>query len=353
LTIKVAALTSGREVPSSRFRVRQHIRLLRQYGIDVREYIPAISKFGPPPGWPQRLNPWWGLPFYAAWQGVKLSVRLPGISATWKSQVTWLERELLAGIYTLEGLIRKPLVFDVDDAVWLFFPFSGGMLRQIARRSDVIVAGNSFLADWFSQYCSSIRIIPTAIDAHRFRPAPKPDGMNGKFVIGWTGGDFNLPYLYAIEAPLRRLFDRYPEMELLVVCNRPPRFVSLPASRVRYLPWSEDIEAQAVQQMDVGLMPLPDTDWARGKCSFKMLQYMSCGIPAVVSPVGMNRDVLAMGDVGLAASTGSEWESILEKLYLNSEFSRRLGRNGRRIILECFDRKVIVKQLTDVFIGLI
>jgi glycosyltransferase involved in cell wall biosynthesis len=141
-------------------------------------------------------------------------------------------------------------------------------------------------------------------------------------------------------------------MEFLVVCNRPPHFKSLPTNRMRYIPWSEKTEAQALQQMDVGLMPLPDNDWARGKCSLKMLQYLACAIPAVVSPVGTNREVLAMGEIGLPATSHSEWENALELLHLNQEKSRQMGREGRQVILHRFDRKVIAEELSKVFIAL-
>src|SRR5215467_11802628 len=117
--LKIAALTSGRNAPSTRFRVRQHIESLRPFDIDVAEYCPAINKNRRLPGWCLQMGKPFNLPFYAALQTVKLSTRLPGLVGSWRSQITWLERLILPGFLTLETVLRKPFVFDVDDAIWL------------------------------------------------------------------------------------------------------------------------------------------------------------------------------------------------------------------------------------------
>jgi glycosyltransferase involved in cell wall biosynthesis len=109
----------------------------------------------------------------------------------------------------------------------------------------------------------------------------------------------------------------YRKLKALVIADRPPSFSSLPSERVRYIPWSSQTEVTAVQQMDIGLMPLPNNEWTKGKCSFKMLQYMACAIPVIVSPVGMNLEVLELGEVGLSANSTSEWYDALVCLYKN------------------------------------
>ena len=349
--IQVAALTSGINVPPARFRIRQHIQPLRQYGIQVQEYIPRISKYGLFGHNPQGFYRWLALPAYSLWQGMKLLSRIPGIVGCWNSQITWLERELITGIFTLEWLLRKPVVLDVDDAIWLTFPFSPSMLRMIARQVDVVVVGNSFLADWFSATIKDIRIIPTAIDTKRFHPKMKAEDNDG-VVIGWTGGSWNLSYLYAIEKPLGRVLKRYKQARLRVVCDQPPIMTEIPLEQIDYIPWSAHSEVSAVQGMDIGLMPLPDNDWARGKCSFKMLQYMACGLPVVVSPVGMNADVLALNQVGLPASTPAQWEDALSTLITDRLFARNMGLNGIRVVEKYFSREVVTAQLADVFVNL-
>jgi glycosyltransferase involved in cell wall biosynthesis len=118
---------------------------------------------------------------------------------------------------------------------------------------------------------------------------------------------------------------------------------------VVFVPWSEANETTAVQSMDLGLMPLPDTPWTRGKCSFKMLQYMACGVPVAVSPIGMNRDVLAIGDLGRAAEAPGDWRDLLEWFYEHREAARQIGARGRAAALEHFDVPVVGRRLARIF----
>jgi glycosyltransferase involved in cell wall biosynthesis len=328
--------------------VRQHIESLKELGIAIREYVPAINKYGFIPGWPRQVNPLYVLPVYGLWQGAKLVTRLPGIVGSWHSQITWLERQLLAGCSTLEWSLKRPLVFDVDDAIWLTPPFRHSASKSIAQRSDVVIAGNSFLADWFSKYARDVRILPTAVDTGRMKPRTRITD-DSPFVVGWTGLGSNLPYLYAIEKPLRHFMNAFSDVEMYVITDEYPRFKSLPPERVRFIRWSHEVEVTAVQQVDVGLMPLPDNEWTRGKCSFKMLQYMACGIPSIVSPVGMNAEVLALGNVGLPAVKNEDWYAALEYFYLHRSHARECGEQGRKVVESHFSQKVISEQLAQIF----
>src|SRR5882724_8166052 len=168
--IRVATLTSGRRQPSTRFRVRQHVDALRTYGIEIREYVPAIDKYAFLPGWPRHISIKYALPYYLLWQSTKLATRIPGVVESWRAQITWLERQLLPGYLTLERQLRRPIVFDVDDAIWLARPFGSVSVGATARRAAVVLAGNTYLADWFSQYATDVRIVPTAVDTDRYQP---------------------------------------------------------------------------------------------------------------------------------------------------------------------------------------
>lgn len=357
--IKVAALTSGQLVPSARFRVRQHIQQLADLGVEVHEYIPKIDKNKFIPQFAQGIK--YQKPIRAMMFGAKLFSRGPGILGSWSSQVTWVQRELIPGRCTLEPLLKKPLVFDVDDAIWLASAsdYSSqrayasrvlSSIQSIAKCADIIIAGNHYLADWFANYGAEVRIIPTAIDIERFRPKLTPSEQNyPRFVIGWTGSAGNLRYLQVLEPPLKQFMNRFPNSELLVVADQPPSFSSLPSERVRYVPWSPQTEVTAVQQMDIGLMPLPNNEWTKGKCSFKMLQYMACAIPVVVSPVGMNLEVLGLGEVGLSANNTSEWYDALVYLYKNRTLGHNYGKNGRIVVEDNFSQKVIIQKIAKVF----
>jgi glycosyltransferase involved in cell wall biosynthesis len=346
--IKVAALTSGRVVPSARFRVRQHIPSLRESGILVREFVPAIDKYASLPDWlggKIRFNP-----VYPLWQGIKVSTRIPGIIGTYRSDVTWLERLLLPGFLTMEPLCRRPLVFDVDDAIWLSTPFGRQAVRHVARRADMILAGNGYIADWLSDCSRNIRVHATAVDTDSFRPFPKEDGfLRERFAIGWIGTSANLAFLEALEEALQRVLRALSDAVLLVVSDRPPAFRDLPGDKVRYIPWNEREEALWINQMDVGLMPLQDDEWARGKCSFKMLQYMACAKPVVVTPVGMNNEVLSLGAVGIPASDPGDWHEAISFLHRDRNRCRQYGAAGRKVVEDHFSHRIVARRLAEIF----
>jgi len=347
--IKVAALTSGGNVPSARFRVRQHIVPLKSRGIHVREYIPVIDKFAPTPlssFFPDScLNV-----VKAAWKCVKVSTRAPGIIGSWKAKITWLERELHPGILTFEPLLKHPCVFDVDDAIWLARPFGRTAAMRIAKNADVVLAGNNHIAEWFSPYAKDVRIVPTAVDTDRIRPKNLQNlrPSHSRFVIGWTGTSSNYTALYQIEKALEEFLKNH-EAELLVVADRPPRFSELKPDRVRYVRWHPDTEIEVLGLMDVGLMPLPSDSWSLGKCSFKMLQYMAAGLPVVVSPVGMNVEVLSMGDIGFPAVTQDDWFEALSSLYHDPSLAHRYGAMGRLIVEKHFSRSLVSTILAGIF----
>lgn len=350
--IRIAALTSGPTVPSTRFRVRQYVTPLQRYEVDVEEYSPKIDKYARVPGWPRGVNPLYIFPIYGLWQVAKLGTILPGVFGSFGHQVTWLERHLLPGYCSLEGFLKRPLVLDVDDSIWLNPPFGRTAAAKTARRASVVIAGNRYLADWFSQYATDVRVVPTAIDTDRFRPA-EPSERGDKFTVGWTGISANLRYLYEIEKPLAKFLKHNTCAEILIVCNERPKFKIIPSERVRFLRWSSELEATAVREMQVGIMPLPDNEWTRGKCSFKMLQYMASGIPVVVSPVGMNLEIMAMGDVGYTAKNDTDWYDALTALVRNRGDLGRYRTVGCKIVREKFSRDVIAAELAKVFRGLV
>ena len=346
--IKVAAITSGKHAPSSRFRVRQHIIPLRSFGIEVREYTPLIDKYRKLPLWPENMDYRYGLPLFLSWQGLKVATRIPGVFGNRRHQITWLERLMLPGHVTLEPILKKPLVFDVDDAIWLAPPFKNSAWK-VAGRADVVIAGNRYLAERFSSYCSEVRVIPTAVDTDRYRPRSTTTGYSDNFTIGWIGTSANLRYLEALETPLHQFLVDHPDSKLLVMADKPPSFPKIPEDRTCYLRWTEDSELNALQEMDVGLMPLPDEEWSRGKCSFKMLQYMACGIPVAVSPIGMNLEILALGKIGVPCSLSRDWYEALSFFRNHRHDAVNYGRTGRSIVERYFSRERVTADIAGVF----
>jgi glycosyltransferase involved in cell wall biosynthesis len=324
--IKVTALTSGRHFPSSRFRVRQFIEPLRALGIDVSEHYPLINKY-----YTKRLSP------------LGMLARLPGVMASRSSAVTWFERELVPGRFTLERYAGNKRLVDIDDALWLNAPHFSERLAQLC---DGVIAGNEFIAEHYRQRGARVCTVPTSIDTAIWRPAESRP--RAEWTIGWTGTSSNLKYLYLIAEPLADFLAQHREARLLIVCDRKPLLAKLPADSWRFARWSPANEVALVQSLDVGLMPLPDTEWTRGKCALKLIMYMAVGIPAVISPVGVGREILEQHEVGLAARSTNEWYEALRLLFHDRETAARVGANGRKLVEKEFSVDINVPKIAAV-----
>jgi glycosyltransferase involved in cell wall biosynthesis len=346
--VLVAAITSGRKVPSSRYRVRQYIDPIRSFGIQVREYPALFSRYASLPRLPGE-GTLMMRPVYAAWQATKVAASLPGLVGSRKHQITWLERTLVPGRYSLEGLLRRPLVFDVDDAIWLGHRKAAEAAARMASKADLLIVANQFLADWFQNHgARAVHVVPTVIDTRRFQPSPG-NGSDATFTIGWTGTRVSLPYLNSIERPLSRVFAEIPQAKLLVVCDTPPVLPSLPPDRVEFVRWSPETEVTGVQRMDVGVMPLVDDELSRGKASLKMLQYMACGLPVVVSPVGTNAEILSMSAIGFGPGNDDDWAEALIELHRSAELRTTMGIAGRTLAEERFSVQHWTPRLAALF----
>jgi glycosyltransferase involved in cell wall biosynthesis len=326
--IKVKALTSSRDDPSTRFRVRQFISPLRELGIEVSEHYPLISKY--------RTEP---LPL------LTMLTRLPGLLASRFGDITWFGRELVSGRSTLERFAGMKRLFDVDDAIWLVYP--NAFSEEIALRSDGVIAGNNFLAEHYRKHGARVWVVPTSVETSVWRPAPEKEKTD--WTIGWTGTWSNLKYLYAVEEPLAEFLVQHKESRLLIVCDRRPQFERIPQDRWRFVQWSPETEVGPVQLMDVGLMPLADTEWARGKCAFKMLSYMSSGVPVIASPFGVNEEIFQRARVGFPATTPDDWYAALDSLYNDRAAAARMGLEGRRIVEEYYSVKNSAAMLARIF----
>jgi glycosyltransferase involved in cell wall biosynthesis len=288
----------------------------------------------------------WKRPFWGIWN---LLDHLPAVARSHQYDAVLLQREMLSTFVTLEGFTKRPRILDVDDAIWVHR--GGGFARRLAGMCDHIICGNSFLAVEFSKWNARVSILPTPVDTDRFIPADRP--KNGKIVIGWLGLSSGFRFLHIVEPALREVLQRYPDSTLRIISNEQPELQRLPASQVEYIEYQRDTEVAQLQGIDIGIMPLDDSVAARGKCSFKMLQYMSCGIPVVVSPVGMNAEVLRAGKVGLGASNKSEWIECLSFLLENPEAGARMGECGRDVVLSQYSVKVLAPQLASILFSVV
>ena len=326
--IKVTALTAHRTDPPSRLRFRQYIEPLARLGVEVRERYLPITRY--------RRQPLAAL---------ATLLRVPGVAASRRSDITWLRRELIPERFTLERFTGGRRIFDVDDAVWL--SSDSGFSERIVEICDGVIAGNRWLAAHYAPLGKPVWIVPTAIDTEKWTPAPRPP--DGEWIVGWMGIHSNLRYLRMVEEPLAEFLTQHKGARLRVVCDRRPSFRLIPPELCEYIKWSPENEIQATREMDAGLMPLDDSEWTRGKCAAKMLAYLAVGVPAVVSPVGVNEDILALGALGLGAVSGDEWFHALKKLYDNRERSREMGRTGREIVEEHYSVRSNAPKLAAIF----
>lgn len=354
--MKVAALTSGLHTPSARFRVRQYLSRLKKLGVDVTDYRPAVSNAARLPGALRHIRMRYMPPVMVGQSLLNVALRVPGVLGSHRADVTWLERSFAPGCDDLSFVLKRPLVVDIDDAIWLYNPFGASMIGRLVRRADMVFAGNSFIADWASQHCRNVRMIPTAIDADRFRPAVERSGAQvarrESFVVGWTGTSGNFRFLRDIEPALSAFLAGHPDATFLVVADERPVLPSLPPAQLKFVQWAPDIEHSVLAEMDVGIMPIDDSDLSRGKCSFKMLQYMAVGLPVVVSPFGMNAELLEMGEIGYGARTNDDWLGALQALYEDASVRTRFGRAGRGVIEADFSTAIVAGRIADAFGGL-
>lgn len=335
--LRVAAFTGGIDVPSARFRVRQYLPYLRALDIDMREFSAPLSAY-PPSNRGLRLL--WGIG--------SIIGRAPSVVRSFGYELTLLQREMLSTFLTWEPFTRTPRVLDVDDAIWLNLGRTSA--KKIANLCKGVICGNDFLAEYFTQYNKDVRVLPTGIDTDRFRPR---DGTarNGPLVVGWSGTSSGFGYLYDIEHALSIILKENRHVVLRVVSDKRPQFDQIPLEKFEFVVWSADKEVEQLQEMDIGIMPITDSEWTRGKCSFKMLSYMACGLPVVVSPIGMNQQVLSLGKAGLEASTSEEWVDTLNLLIMNNGLREEMGKMGREVTVQNFSVRVLAPRLAEMLVA--
>lgn len=323
-SIRVAAFTGGRSISSRRFRVQQYLPHLQKLGIDVTEYV---ARFG---SWPPTQK--FSRPF---WLAATLLDRLPGVFNSREYDVTLLQREMVSTLVTLERFTRRPRILDVDDAVWLN-PRADKSFRTLVGMCDGVICGNNFIAENVSRWHDRITVLSTAVDTDRFRPSDAASRPLGKLIIGWSGLNSGFKYLLGIEGALVEVLSKYQDAILRVVSDVRPAFQMLDPARVEYIPWSPENEVATIQAMNVGLMPIDDSLWSKGKCSYKMLLYMACGVPVVVSPYGMNSEILGYGNVGFGPPDERGWIESISWLLDNLKHGHQMGRAGRKVVEERF-----------------
>jgi glycosyltransferase involved in cell wall biosynthesis len=350
--IKVLALSPiPEEGAGCRFRISQYIPALREAGFDVTvssfyttDFFRLVYQHG---RYLQKAANFLGL----AWRRVR------ELFALGDYDLVFLYREAIPlGPPILENLIARrgvPIVYDFDDAIFLpavseanraiAFLKDPGRTKTILKHSTRVVVGNEFLARYARQHNPAVTVIPTAVDTDRFVPSGLPPKLAGAtLTIGWIGSPTTFPYLEGLSGILREVATTHPFRLRVSGAGRPVRFEGLDLEEV---PWSLANEVALFNTCDIGVYPLTDDDWARGKCGFKAIQFMACGVPVVAAAVGVNKEIIVDGVNGFLASTAAEWREKLRHLLNDAELRARFAAAGRRTIEERYSLRVTAPQL--------
>ncbi|MDB5268404.1 MAG: group 1 glycosyl transferase [Hymenobacter sp.] len=257
--------------------------------------------------------------------------------------------------WIISKVLGKKLIYDFDDAIWLANTSEANKIAagvkwhhkvaDICRWAYKNSCGNAYLADYARQFNPRAVVNPTTIDTVNLHNQVRDQAAPGRLVIGWTGTHSTLKYLDQVVPVLAKLEAEGLDFEFRVISNQPPAF---PLNSLVYLPWRKDTEIADLLGFHVGLMPLEDDPWAKGKCAFKALQYMALGLPALVSPVGMNTEVVQHGYNGFVCATPAEWEASLRQLLADASLRQHLGAAARVTI----EQRYSVRANTPNFLSL-
>lgn len=340
---------------SSRLRMYQYVPSLQAAGIEVQispllddDYLRGLYR-GRTPLVPVLRG------YGRRWQALH-DVR--NFDAVWVEKEAWPWLPL----WLESRLLNSPsrLVLDYDDAVFHRYDFHsnplvrsalGPKLDGLMQRADLVTAGNEYLAERArSAGCRNVQWLPTVIDLERY-PASQARDHVGPVVVGWIGSPSTAGYLRAVSDALAPL-QAAGMVRCVAIGARPEQVHGTPFEA---RPWQEQTEVAQLQGFDIGIMPLPDAPWERGKCGYKLIQYMACSLPVVASPVGVNTAIVRPGENGWLADTPEQWAEAIRRLADDGGLRHRMGAAGRRQVEETYCQQVqagrLIGMLREVVTG--
>jgi len=344
-------VTYPTEGPSNRFRVEQYLSFLKEHGITYS------------------LRPFWESKIYKVlyeeghyWEKTLYFLkgcckRLNDLIHLSGYDLVFVHREAFpVGGAFFEKIISltKPIVYDFDDSI--FLPNSSGANRivdffkypckvpKIIKLSTAVIAGNNYLKEFALKYNNNVVVIPTCIDTQKF--TPRDSKHDDKIVIGWIGTYTTSKYLKTLKEVFTKLLDRYKNsVEIRIVGSQGKLFDN---EKIIYKHWILENEIKDLQAFDIGLMPICDDEWTRGKCSFKLIQYLAVGAASVVSPVGMNKEIIVDGKNGFFADTQEEWFQRISQLVENKNLRHAFSQEGRKTIEKYFSLRENLPKFIDI-----
>jgi glycosyltransferase involved in cell wall biosynthesis len=327
--LKILALVKyGPLAASTRQRLLQYAPYLEQHGVALTlkpllddHYLAALMSGKQP----SRLS------IFKAYVA-----RIGDILTSRSFDAIWVQYELFPYLPLMERLVTRagglPLVYDIDDAIFHMYDANrstlvrrilGRKLTPMMRRAAVCLCGNSYLLDYVRAAGGKGIVLPTVVDTDVFRPVQVATGE--PFTVGWIGSPSTWSYVEPLLPTLMPVIERLGGRFRVVGAG--PAARGMP--RIDASDWDIKREVADIQAMDVGLMPAPDEPWARGKCGYKLIQYMACGKPGVASPVGVNREIVEHGVDGFLVQTPQQWVEALTRLAANPSLRVKMGERGR------------------------
>lgn len=321
----------GPQAASHRYRLGQYVPGLAQAGIDLQiqsllndDYL--VNRFA------GRPIPW-GSVLKSAEQRLRVLINRDNFAGA----ILHCELcPLLPG--SLERLLLpKPYIYDFDDAFFLKYqqgrlgvlrPMLGVKFDKIIAGAAAVTAGNSYLTNYAQEFNTNVNMLPTVVDTIRYKPETRP--LNAEFTVGWVGSPSTAKYLAALVEPLALLAKETPVRLVVVGASAP----FIPGVLIENITWDENTEIHQINRFDVGVMPLTDNNWSRGKCGFKLIQYMACGVPVVASRVGANVDIVSPR-CGFLVDDSAEWLAAFRVLRYDASRRAEMGVAARsRIVAE-------------------
>jgi glycosyltransferase involved in cell wall biosynthesis len=325
--------------PSQRFRFEQYLTFLESNGYSF-EYSYIIDE--------KDDKIFYGAGNYFG----KLRILIKSILKRWrelrqakKYDLVFVQREcfMLGSSFFETRMAKKTkLIFDFDDAIWLHAVSDGnkalGFLKDASKTSRLIkcahlvLAGNQYLADYALQFNSKVEIIPTTVDTDKF--SIQDLNKNDKICIGWSGSFSTIPHFESAIPALLEIKAKYGDKVYFKVIGDPN--YKNEALNIIGIPWTAEDEVRQLSEIEIGLMPLPDDQWTRGKCGLKGLTYMALGIATIMSPVGVNSEIITNGENGFLADGTADWVEKISLLIENENLRKVLGEKGKETVQERF-----------------
>jgi glycosyltransferase involved in cell wall biosynthesis len=344
--VSILSIIAGANDGCTHYRLAVPGNYINKSDYAITEYHPFINKYSSPPlnfSHPslKRLNG-------SLWDQMKWLERLILLYKKTKYDYLWINRSVLNYEYAIDRSIPN-IIYDFDDAVWL--ADAQHCFERYCKKASVVLAGNQFLFEHARKLTSKVEVIPTSVDLHKYF---KTDTKKHSFNVGWLGSSSGFHYLKRIESQLMLFFSKHSDARLMIVSDKYPYELSQLDKFIDYFPWGRSIDTQLINMFSVGLMPITNTEWDQGKCSFKMLQYMACEVPIIASEIGMNKEVAehmkSYGECGIMISSDEDWYAALKTYYDMSDASMsEQGSNGRKIIINSYSTTVVAKQIEAAF----